>query len=119
MRPGLARFTTPDPLYDLAEPQSLNPYSYSANNPVTNSDPSGLACVAGDADIACNSEASQNPGQHGGDHSGSVPQTPEQAAGTRAGEMALAYDAYLQYKARAAAAYLASIEPAPKGVAGS
>jgi RHS repeat-associated protein len=40
--PSLGRFTAPDPVYDPAEPGSLNPYAYALNNPVNNSDPSGL-----------------------------------------------------------------------------
>lgn len=34
--------TTPDPLLNLSQPQSLNPYAYSRNNPISLSDPSGL-----------------------------------------------------------------------------
>jgi RHS repeat-associated protein len=36
-----ALFISPDPVYD-ARPLTLNPYSYSMNNPATLSDPSGL-----------------------------------------------------------------------------
>ena len=36
--PNLARFISPDPLFDQTRPQSLNPYSYGHNNPTTNSD---------------------------------------------------------------------------------
>jgi RHS repeat-associated protein len=39
--PNLATFISPDPLYDLAHPKSLNPYAYAWNNPVDNTDPSG------------------------------------------------------------------------------
>ncbi|MCX5009198.1 polymorphic toxin-type HINT domain-containing protein [Streptomyces sp. NBC_00638] len=38
----LGRFLSPDPLSAPYEPQSLNAYSYSDNNPITLSDPSGL-----------------------------------------------------------------------------
>ncbi|MEU1542050.1 ricin-type beta-trefoil lectin domain protein [Actinacidiphila glaucinigra] len=36
------RFISADPVLDIARPLSLNGYAYSANNPVTLSDPSGL-----------------------------------------------------------------------------
>ncbi|MBZ0295192.1 MAG: RHS repeat-associated core domain-containing protein, partial [Anaerolineae bacterium] len=41
--PQLGRFLSADPVYggDLAQPQTLNPYSYVANNPLTATDPSG------------------------------------------------------------------------------
>ena len=45
----MSRFMSPDPsgLYyaDPSNPQSLNLYSYAQNNPLTNTDPSGLDCV--------------------------------------------------------------------------
>lgn len=46
------QFLTEDPVFwsgkqNLADPQSLNSYSYANNNPISNSDPSGLATVAG------------------------------------------------------------------------
>jgi RHS repeat-associated protein len=40
--PTLGRFISVDPLMDLADPQHLNGYTYSNNNPTTYSDPSGL-----------------------------------------------------------------------------
>ncbi|MEV0611717.1 RHS repeat-associated core domain-containing protein [Nonomuraea sp. NPDC050404] len=40
--PVLARFISPDPLADLTEPQSLNPYAYGRNDPASLSDPAGL-----------------------------------------------------------------------------
>jgi len=41
--PQLGRFLSADPVYggDLAQPQTLNPYSYASNNPLTYTDPSG------------------------------------------------------------------------------
>jgi uncharacterized protein RhaS with RHS repeats len=43
------RFMTPDPnglaYADISNPQSLNLYSYAQNNPLTNTDPTGMECV--------------------------------------------------------------------------
>lgn len=60
--PSLNVLTTPDPLLAPFDPQSLNAYGYSRNNPVAFSDPSGLGpkfCIPSDG---C-SEGS--PSQHG------------------------------------------------------
>jgi RHS repeat-associated protein len=40
--PFLARFIAPDPLFNLNEPKSVNPYRYGMNNPTTYTDPSGM-----------------------------------------------------------------------------
>lgn len=40
--PSLGRFLNPDPIATPTDPQNLNAYSYSDNNPITFSDPSGL-----------------------------------------------------------------------------
>ncbi|MGH9214607.1 MAG: RHS repeat domain-containing protein, partial [Acidimicrobiales bacterium] len=40
--PTTGIFTAPDPVYDKGRPQTHNPYNYSASNPTTLSDPSGL-----------------------------------------------------------------------------
>lgn len=49
--PALGRWMSPDPLAgDVSNPQSLNRYAYVLNNPVSNTDPSGLSgCNADDA----------------------------------------------------------------------
>ncbi|MET9427351.1 RHS repeat-associated core domain-containing protein [Streptomyces sp. NPDC003036] len=39
--PTLGRFISVDPVRDLTDPQQLHGYTYSSNNPVTRSDPSG------------------------------------------------------------------------------
>jgi hypothetical protein len=40
--PTLGKFISVDPVMDLADPQQWNAYSYSNNNPITWSDPTGL-----------------------------------------------------------------------------
>ncbi|MFE9880711.1 polymorphic toxin type 43 domain-containing protein [Streptomyces sp. NPDC005784] len=40
--PTLGRFISVDPLFDPTSPQELGGYTYAADNPITNSDPSGL-----------------------------------------------------------------------------
>lgn len=44
----LGRFLSPDPLLVEYTTQTLNAYTYSANNPITYSDPSGLLPIEGD-----------------------------------------------------------------------
>ena len=41
-QPQTGRFTTPDPLFDLARLATLNPYAYAGNNPIGAEDSSGL-----------------------------------------------------------------------------
>ena len=43
--PALGRFISADPIFEGSDPQSWNGYAYAHNNPVTISDPSGLADV--------------------------------------------------------------------------
>ncbi|WFB07933.1 sugar-binding protein [Streptomyces sp. LX-29] len=40
--PGIGRFISVDPVLDVADPQQVNGYAYSNNNPLTFSDPTGL-----------------------------------------------------------------------------
>jgi RHS repeat-associated protein len=42
--PNADAFTSPDPLMNVADPQTLNPYAYSRNNAIASEDPSGLMC---------------------------------------------------------------------------
>jgi RHS repeat-associated protein len=45
--PRLGRFLSVDPVFQFPEnPQSLNPYSYVLNNPLSYTDPTGYACEA-------------------------------------------------------------------------
>lgn len=44
--PATGRFISVDPLADLSDPQTWNGYAYAGNNPVTDSDPSGLCSPA-------------------------------------------------------------------------
>ncbi|WP_230514344.1 polymorphic toxin-type HINT domain-containing protein [Salinispora arenicola] len=47
--PTLGRFISVDPIMDLTDPQQWNGYAYANNNPVTYSDPSGLAHLEGNS----------------------------------------------------------------------
>ncbi|NEA75039.1 hypothetical protein C8250_015775 [Streptomyces sp. So13.3] len=66
--PNIGRFISVDPLMDLADPQQINGYTYANNNPVSNSDPSGMICMRGD----CNAPGA---GQNGGN--GPAPGDPQ------------------------------------------
>ncbi|MFI0420468.1 RHS repeat-associated core domain-containing protein [Spongiactinospora sp. 9N601] len=48
--PAIARFISTDPLLDLRKPELANPYSYAGNNPIGQSDPSGLRVDTGNRD---------------------------------------------------------------------
>src|SRR5262249_34532879 len=45
--PTTASFISPDPLISAYDPQDLNSYAYSADDPSTNSDPSGAMFCSG------------------------------------------------------------------------
>jgi len=47
--PGIGRFISVDPVMDLSDPQQWNAYSYSNNNPLTWSDPSGMLPIGAGA----------------------------------------------------------------------
>ncbi|MEU8868284.1 polymorphic toxin-type HINT domain-containing protein, partial [Streptomyces umbrinus] len=49
--PNLGRFLSPDPLTTPYDPQNLSAYSYSINDPINRSDPSGL--ISADVGSAC------------------------------------------------------------------
>ncbi|WP_161557853.1 ricin-type beta-trefoil lectin domain protein [Micromonospora sicca] len=55
--PDTGTFIAPDPLVDPANPNSLNPFAYAHHNPITLSDPTGLAPgwmmgIAGDGELS-------------------------------------------------------------------
>jgi RHS repeat-associated protein len=62
--PVIGRFLTPDPLYDMGIPESINPYQYGLNNPTTYSDPSGLKVPISNRDP--DDSVVIGPGQGGG-----------------------------------------------------
>lgn len=55
--PTLGRFISVDPIMDLGDPQQMNGYTYSNNNPATFADPSGLKFFEGDTSGAIDSGA--------------------------------------------------------------
>ncbi|MGB3442886.1 MAG: RHS repeat-associated core domain-containing protein [Actinophytocola sp.] len=55
--PDLGRFISVDPIMDLTDAQQMNGYTYSNNNPVTFSDPSGLFLLEGDSSGAIDAGA--------------------------------------------------------------
>ncbi|MFI9628750.1 RHS repeat-associated core domain-containing protein [Streptomyces sp. NPDC052042] len=73
--PELGRFISVDRLMDLADPQQMNGYTYSNNNPVTHSDPTGLWIDDGTGhseprrDGGPAGPPSPTPGRSGGAHS--------------------------------------------------
>lgn len=58
--PTTGRFTSPDPLLVPGDPISLAGYAYADNNPVTNSDPTGMLCTNG-PDGMCVAHGSSTP----------------------------------------------------------
>lgn len=55
---SMGRFLSPDPVGgSLANPQTLNKYAYVLNNPLTNTDPTGLYACKDGKDGACDSDA--------------------------------------------------------------
>ena len=63
----LGRFMSADPLDgDIADPQTLNKYTYVRNNPVNLVDPSGLDCQWSGGAFVCNVTASPDPDPGGG-----------------------------------------------------
>ena len=46
--PVASRFISPDPMLDVMDPKTLDPYRYAENNPVSYADATGLRAYAGD-----------------------------------------------------------------------
>ncbi len=80
--PNLGKFLSVDPLLDTTDPQQVNGYSYSSNNPLTYSDPTGLRAICPDGLTVCGNVdgrpalPSRNP-----DPAGSGPVTNQPAGG--------------------------------------
>jgi RHS repeat-associated protein len=70
--PFLGRFTSVDPLMDLADPQQWNAYSYADNTPITSADPTGLMldCGTGTVWVSCGASTYNNTGGKGGPSGG-------------------------------------------------
>ncbi|WP_086771398.1 RHS repeat-associated core domain-containing protein [Streptomyces bobili] len=62
--PAIGQFISVDPLLETARQQTLNGYSYAAQNPLTYSDPSGmgLACGGNGDDVGCPTRPDGTPG---------------------------------------------------------
>ena len=66
---AMGRFSSPDPsglaYADQENPQSLNLYAYALNNPLKNTDPTGMYCYYGstDADVGDNSQYDMHSSQ--------------------------------------------------------
>ncbi|MGW0807380.1 RHS repeat-associated core domain-containing protein [Nonomuraea sp. NPDC002799] len=81
--PAIGRFLSPDPTFDTARPQTVNPYAYGLNNPASFSDPSGLIPLeCRNGELACHhngkgwtvtTPAPQDPCAPGGSHYRQVP----------------------------------------------
>ncbi|HEV2376996.1 MAG TPA: RHS repeat-associated core domain-containing protein [Streptosporangiaceae bacterium] len=65
--PTTASFLSPDPLITPDNPQTLNAYAYAADDPTTNSDPSGASVTCG---AACRPAPPPPPGHHNGSGNG-------------------------------------------------
>jgi RHS repeat-associated protein len=76
--PATGRFLTVDPLLDPADPQQANGYSYANNNPVSNTDPTGLLSGAqcGPDGIYCGHGTRGAPGSNLGAATANAPVAP-------------------------------------------
>jgi RHS repeat-associated protein len=63
--PSLGRFISVDPVLDLTDPQQMHGYTYSNNNPVTFSDPTGLMLDCGPNGKSCSSYEYEQTGGAG------------------------------------------------------
>jgi RHS repeat-associated protein len=71
--PSSGRFLSADPVLDAKDPQQMNGYAYANDNPVTNSDPTGLICTP------------DNPPPCGGEHQPGQPMPPTDPGGSGGG----------------------------------
>ncbi|MFF5934255.1 polymorphic toxin-type HINT domain-containing protein [Streptomyces sp. NPDC012508] len=72
--PTLGRFISVDPKMDVAESQTMNPYAYGNNSPITFSDPSGEAfCIDEGCTKTYTPKPSTTPTTGGGDASDGSP----------------------------------------------
>ena len=69
--PGTGAFISPDPLLTPYDPQDLNAYAYGADNPATDSDPSGAIALNSDGSDYVRQAASSSGGGGGGGGGGS------------------------------------------------
>jgi RHS repeat-associated protein len=60
-QPGTGSFISPDPLLTPYDPQDLNAYAYAADNPATNSDPSGAMSITDGGGGGGNVDCSSHP----------------------------------------------------------
>ncbi|MEW9529048.1 RHS repeat-associated core domain-containing protein [Microbispora sp. NPDC049125] len=79
--PHSGRFVSADPVLDAGDPQAIQDYAYSANNPVTFSDPSGAMFTGpgggdGDGDAGQQQQQQVPPGNQGGGGFGPPTSTP-------------------------------------------
>ena len=58
--PATDLFISVDPNSITSSPQTMTGYTYAADSPVTNSDPTGLVCVPGEPVADCNDTSTQN-----------------------------------------------------------
>lgn len=70
--PTTGRFISVDPVQDLTDPQQWHGYAYANNNPITFSDPSGLAYCE-DSDCSSTVKPPKAPGQDDGESGGRDP----------------------------------------------
>jgi RHS repeat-associated protein len=83
--PATGTFTSLDPIFEAGNPLDMGGYAYAANNPATNSDPTGNSSAMLDGGGGCSGDAQQCPtGSNSGNQQPANPGTasyPCQAAG--------------------------------------